>query len=105
MLESGREQPSSGVGPSHNPEVAGSNPAPAMSVTTTPEPSSWRAFAFSKASMPFVPRFSFARKADARAALGSAQSEVSLPLSAATWAGLMPIDSAVLCSLNQARRA
>jgi hypothetical protein len=33
------------------------------------------------------------------------QSEVSPPLSAATWAGLMPIDSAVLRSLNQAKRA
>ena len=33
------------------------------------------------------------------------QSEVSLALSAATWVGLMPIDSPVPCSLNQASRA
>src|SRR5215213_5704335 len=33
------------------------------------------------------------------------QSEVSLALSAATWVGLMPIESPVPCSLNQASRA
>ena len=38
-----------GIQASHNPEVAGSNPTPAMSLTTTLEPSAWRAFAFSKA--------------------------------------------------------
>jgi hypothetical protein len=33
----------------HNPKVAGSNPAPAMSLSTTREPSFGRAFFFSKA--------------------------------------------------------
>jgi hypothetical protein len=36
--------------PAHNPKVAGSNPAPAMSLATTTEPSLRRAFVFSKAS-------------------------------------------------------
>jgi hypothetical protein len=31
----------------HNPKVAGSNPAPAMSLTVTWKPSVWRAFVFS----------------------------------------------------------
>ena len=34
---------------SHHPKVAGSNPAPAMSLTTSSEPSFGRAFCFSKA--------------------------------------------------------
>jgi hypothetical protein len=33
----------------HNPKVAGSNPAPAMSLSATVEPSSWRALGSSKA--------------------------------------------------------
>jgi hypothetical protein len=46
--------PPNGFTASHNPKVAGSNPAPAMSLTTmslttTSEPSSGRAFCFSKA--------------------------------------------------------
>jgi len=45
-----QRDPTDGFRGSHNPKVAGSNPAPAMSLSTTSEPSSGRAFCFSKAS-------------------------------------------------------
>jgi hypothetical protein len=52
-----------------------------------------------------LPKMIITARVDLAPAPGPVQSEVSPPLSAATWAGLMPMGSAVPRSLNQAKRA